>query len=88
MPFFHPFGVIVYFFLNDVGLVQGREILILVGVNRLVEQLMKQRLHLADFILGIVGELLGGIGQNRGVFNDVLRIVANSFQVPDITVGA
>ena len=88
VPVFHPLGVIVNFLLNGIGLVQRCTAFILIGIHSIAVQLVKERLQLADFILGIVGELLGGAGQGGGIFYDVFGIVTHTLQIPDIAVSA
>ena len=49
---------------------------------------MQQLLQLADLVFGLVGELLGRISQNGRIFDNVLGIIPNPFQVPDAAVSA
>lgn len=88
VPVFHFFGVVVDFLLYEVGFAQGLQAFILIRIHRMGIQLVQQFLQLADFIFGIVGELLGSVGKDGSIFNDVLRIIANPFEVSDTAVSA
>ena len=85
---FHPLGVVVNLLFHHIGFFQCVQAFVAVCLDGIVVQLVKQGLELTDFIFGIIGKLLVGIGQDGGVLHDILCIVSDSLQVTDVPVGA
>ena len=87
VPFLHLPGVFVYLLFYPVSLFQSGEIFVLIRIHRIFIQHVQKLLELADFVFGIVRELLFGIGQGGSVFHYVFRIVADPFKIADTPVG-